>query len=104
MFTATAAARPAQTATAKKVTVAMHIRVRLVRQRPGKSPHMEQDKDRDGASHPAQPRRGDLGHQGPEGTVKAKVGGTVLLKAKGVYRITMVKQASDDNHLKLTIN
>ena len=25
------------------------------------------------------------------------------LKAKGIYKITMVKQAPDDNHLKLTI-
>ena len=32
-----------------------------------------------------------------------KVGATMALKAKGVYKITMVKQAADDNHLKLTI-
>jgi hypothetical protein len=31
------------------------------------------------------------------------VGAKLTLKAKGVYRITMVKQAPDDNHLKLTI-
>jgi hypothetical protein len=42
--------------------------------------------------------------KGPGGTRTEKVGGKLMLKAKGVYRITMVKQASDDNHLKLTIN
>ena len=41
--------------------------------------------------------------KGPGGTRTEKVGGKLMLKAKGVYRITMVKQASDDNHLKLTI-
>jgi hypothetical protein len=42
--------------------------------------------------------------KGPAGTTHDKVGATMTLKAKGVYKITMVKQASDDNHLKLTIN
>ena len=41
--------------------------------------------------------------KGPGGTRHEKVGATLTLKAKGVYRITMVKQAPDDNHLKLTI-
>jgi hypothetical protein len=41
--------------------------------------------------------------KGPGGTRHEKVGATLRLKAKGVYRITMVKQAPDDNHLKLTI-
>jgi len=41
--------------------------------------------------------------KGPTGTKRDKVGATLLLKARGVYRITMVKQAPDDNHLKLTI-
>jgi len=41
--------------------------------------------------------------KGPGGTRTEKVGGKLMLKAKGVYRITMVKQAADDNHLKLTI-
>jgi hypothetical protein len=31
------------------------------------------------------------------------VGGRMPLSAKGVYTITMVKQAPDDNHLKLTV-
>ena len=41
--------------------------------------------------------------KGPGGTRHEKVGATMTLKAKGIYRITMVKQAADDNHLKLTI-
>ena len=41
--------------------------------------------------------------KGPGGTRHETVGATLRLKAKGVYRITMVKQAPDDNHLKLTI-
>ena len=41
--------------------------------------------------------------KGPGGTKKEPVGAKLMLKAKGVYRITMVKQAPDDNHLKLTI-
>ena len=41
--------------------------------------------------------------KGPSGTTHEKVGATFTLKSKGVYKITMVKQAPDDNHLKLTI-
>ena len=41
--------------------------------------------------------------KGPKGTVKEKVGAKLTLKAKGLYKITMVKQAADDNHLRLTI-
>jgi hypothetical protein len=41
--------------------------------------------------------------KGPGGTKKEAVGAKLTLKAKGVYRITMVQQAPDDNHLKLTI-
>jgi hypothetical protein len=41
--------------------------------------------------------------KGPGGTRHNKVGATLKLNAKGVYKITMVKQAPDDNHLKLTI-
>ncbi len=40
---------------------------------------------------------------GPGGTRVEKVGKTMTLKSKGVYRITMVGQAKDDNHLTLTI-
>ena len=41
--------------------------------------------------------------KGPGGTRHENVGARLTLKAKGLYRITMVKQAPDDNHLKLTI-
>jgi len=40
---------------------------------------------------------------GPAGTKIEPVGAKLTLKAKGIYRITMVKQMPDDNHLKLTI-
>ena len=41
--------------------------------------------------------------KGPGGTLHEKVGATMTLTARGLYRITMVKQTADDNHLKLTI-
>jgi hypothetical protein len=41
--------------------------------------------------------------KGPGGTKTEPVGAKLTLKTKGVYKITMVKQAPDDNHLKLTI-
>jgi hypothetical protein len=41
--------------------------------------------------------------KGPGGTKKDGLGSKLTLTAKGVYTITMVKQAPDDNHLKLTI-
>jgi hypothetical protein len=39
---------------------------------------------------------------GPKGTQLDKVGKKVVL-ARGTYRITMVGQAPDDNHLKLVV-
>ena len=41
--------------------------------------------------------------KGPGGTKIEKVGAKLTLNAKGLYKITMVGQAADDNHLKLTI-
>lgn len=41
--------------------------------------------------------------KGPGTTKTERVGARLTLRAKGVYAITMVKQAPDDNHLKLTI-
>ena len=41
---------------------------------------------------------------GPGGTKLEPVGKKLTLSAKGTYRIVMVHQASDDNHLKLTIH
>ena len=37
--------------------------------------------------------------KGPGGTKIERVGAKLTLKAKGIYHITMVKQAPDDNHL-----
>jgi hypothetical protein len=41
--------------------------------------------------------------KGPGGTKIEKVGVKLTLKTKGVYHLTMVKQAPDDNHLTLKI-
>jgi hypothetical protein len=41
--------------------------------------------------------------KGPGGTKLDKVGAKLTLHAKGTYRITMVHQAPDDNHLTLKI-
>jgi hypothetical protein len=41
--------------------------------------------------------------KGPGGTRIDRVGAALTLHAKRVYRIVMVNQAPDDNHLKLTI-
>jgi hypothetical protein len=41
--------------------------------------------------------------KGPGGTKTDRVGAKVTLKAKGVYKITMVRQEPDDLTLKLTI-
>jgi hypothetical protein len=41
--------------------------------------------------------------KGPEGTKIERVGAELTLRSKGTYRITMVGQAKDDNHLMLTI-
>jgi len=41
--------------------------------------------------------------KGPGGIKTERVGAKLTLKAKGVYKITMVRQTPDDNHLKLTI-
>jgi hypothetical protein len=41
--------------------------------------------------------------KGPGGTKTERVGATLTLRAKGVYHVTMVKQAPDDNHLTLKV-
>ena len=41
--------------------------------------------------------------KGPAGTKIERVGTKLTLQAKGIYRITMVKQAPDDNHLILKV-
>jgi len=40
---------------------------------------------------------------GPHGTKLDKVGGGRMTLTAGTYRITMVGQAPDDNHLRLTV-
>jgi hypothetical protein len=42
--------------------------------------------------------------KGPSGTKIDKVGAKVTLRARGIYHITMVGQAPDDNHLTLKIS
>jgi hypothetical protein len=41
--------------------------------------------------------------KGSGGTKLDRVGAKVTLRARGTYRITMVRQAPDDNHLTLTV-
>ena len=41
--------------------------------------------------------------KGPGGTKIEKVGAKLMLRTKGLYHLTMVKQAPDDNHLTLKI-
>ena len=106
MLTASAAARPSSSAHATKLIVAMHD--------PGchwfyVSGGMNNRKYSKTATRSGPVRLINLDQatliiKGPGGTKHDKVGATLTLNAKGVYKITMVKQASDDNHLKLTIN
>jgi hypothetical protein len=105
MLVASAAAHPSSAAGAKKLIVAMRnpgchwfyqgggpnqrkYTTKAVRQGPVKLLNLDE---------------ATLIIKGPGGTRHDKVGATLTLKAKGIYKITMVKQASDDNHLKLTI-
>ena len=105
ILVATAAARPATTAKATKLVVAMrdpgchwfyvgggpsHRKYSKTVSRTGPVKLVNLDED-------------TLIVKGPGGTKHDKVGATLTLKAKGLYKITMVKQAPDDNHLKLTI-
>ena len=41
--------------------------------------------------------------KGPGGTKLERVGAKLTLRARGTYRIVMVRQAPDDNHLTLTV-
>ena len=41
--------------------------------------------------------------KGPGGAKLERVGAKLTLRARGTYRITMVRQAPDDNHLTLTV-
>jgi hypothetical protein len=100
-----AAARPTSTAKASKLVVAMHDPGCHWFYAGGGPNHRTYTKTitRKGPVRLVNLDENTLIIKGPGGTKHDKVGATLTLKAKGLYRITMVKQASDDNHLKLTI-
>jgi hypothetical protein len=105
MLVATAAARPATATKASKLIVAMRDPGCHWFYTSGGPNHRKYTKTlaRRGPVKLVNLDEATLIVKGPGGTKHDKVGATLLLKAKGVYKITMVKQASDDNHLKLTI-
>ena len=105
VLSATAAARPATAAKASKLIVAMHDPGCHWFYGGGGPDHRKYSKTavRTGPVKLVNLDEAALIIKGPGGTKHEKVGATLTLKAKGVYKITMVKQAPDDNHLKLTI-
>ena len=105
MLAATAAARPATAAKASKLIVAMRDPGCHWFYLGGGPSHRKYTKTvtRSGPVKLVNLDENTLIIKGPGGTTHDKVGATLTLKAKGVYKITMVKQAPDDNHLKLTI-
>ena len=105
MLVATAAARPATATKATKLVVAMHDPGCHWFYTGGGPNHRKYAKTaaRTGPVKLVNLDEDTLIVKGPGGTKRDKVGATLTLKAKGVYKITMVKQAPDDNHLKLTI-
>ncbi len=105
MLVATAAARPATTAKATRLVIAMRDPGCHWFYLGGGPSHRKYSKTvtRTGPVKLVNFDEDTLIVKGPGGTKHAKVGATLTLKAKGLYKITMVKQATDDNHLKLTI-
>ena len=105
MLVATAAARPSSTAKASKLVVAMRDPGCHWFYLGGGPSHRKYSKavTRTGPVKLVNFDEDTLIVKGPGGTKHDKVGATLTLKAKGLYKITMVKQAPDDNHLKLTI-
>lgn len=105
LLVATAAARPATTAKATRLVVAMRDPGCHWFYLGGGPSHRKYSKavTRTGPVKLVNFDEDTLIVKGPGGTKHAKVGATLTLKAKGLYKITMVKQATDDNHLKLTI-
>jgi hypothetical protein len=105
MLSASAAARPNAAAGATKLIVAMHdpgCHWFYVSGGPNNRKYSK-TVTRHGPVNVVNLDEAALIIKGPGGTKHDKVGATMRLNAKGVYKITMVKQASDDNHLKLTI-
>jgi hypothetical protein len=105
MLAATAAARPANATHATKLIVAMHDPGCHWFYNGGGPDHRMYSKTavKHGPVKLLNLDDGALIIKGPGGTKHDKVGAGLTLKAKGVYKITMVKQMPDDNHLKLTI-
>lgn len=105
MLAATAAARSNAAASGTKLIVAMHDPGCHWFYLGGESAQHKYTKTvvRQGAVELVNLDEATLIIKGPGGTRHDKVGATLSLKAKGIYKITMVKQAPDDNHLKLTI-
>ena len=105
ILAATAAARPATTAGATKLVVAMRDPGCHWFYLGGGPSHRKYSKtvSRTGPVKLVNLDEDTLIVKGPGGTKHDKVGATLTLKARGLYTITMVKQAPDDNHLKLTI-
>jgi hypothetical protein len=105
MLVATAAARPASAAKASTLIVAMRDPGCHWFYTSGGPNHRKYTKTvtRQGPVKLLNLDEAALIVKGPGGTRHDKVGAKLTLKAKGVYKITMVKQAPDDNHLRLTI-
>jgi hypothetical protein len=105
VLVATAAARPATAAKATKLIVAMRDPGCHWFYTGGGPNHRKYTKTavRSGPVKLVNLDEAALIVKGPSGTKHDNVGEALTLKAKGVYKITMVKQAPDDNHLKLTI-
>ena len=105
MLSASAAARPNTAAGATKLIVAMHDPGCHWFYTSGSPDHRMYSKTvvRHGPVKLINLDDGALIIKGPGGTKHDKIGATLNLKTKGVYKITMVKQMPDDNHLKLTI-
>ena len=105
VLVATAAARPATAAKATKLIVAMRDPGCHWFYTGGGPNHRKYTKSivRSGPVNLVNLDEATLIIKGPGGTKRDKVGATLTLKAKGIYKITMVRQAPDDNHLKLTI-
>jgi len=105
MLAATAAAGPTAAASGTKLVVAMHD--------PGchwfyvgggpNHRHYAKSLTRSGPVTLLNLDEAALKIKGPGGTRTERVGAKLTLRTKGVYYITMVRQAPDDNHLTLKI-
>ena len=105
IFATAASARPAHAANITKVTIAMHDPgCHWFVSGPANKRHWSRTRVVTGPVTLLNLDEATLIVKRPAATLRLKVGQQLKLTAKGHYPITMVKQASDDNHLKLTIN